>query len=1065
MKKLSLFLSVLCCLALCLSLQQPVLAAPHGDVATLTGFVRDGSGQGYPLYAQISVSGPTTQVVYSDPFTGAYTIPNLDSSQTYTLTVQPVVLGGYQPLTDTLTPVPGQNTRDYNLLINASACSAPGYQRMTVWSNDFEADNGGFGASGQNSSWGWGTPTSGPNAAHSGSKVWATKLNGNYNNDESSYLTRNTALDLSGRQGLRISWWQWLQTYDDFDYVILQISRDNGASWTNVYGSEYSWGTTTKGTVYGNVDLTWTEHALNLDSSYAVPQVKLRLRFKSDWNLFGTTKPGWYVDDFAISDCRPISGGLVAGYSLNANNNAPLNAVAIQHDVPGGASTLSVPTPNDPLVADGFYQLFVSGTSSTNLQASKQHYVTSLFPVTPQAGQVVRRDLPLPPNYDLESSATPAALAAEPGQTVTYTLTLTNTGALPGELLTGLQTIPAAPVWLTEFAPSLTASVLPGQTATVTVQVSIPPFTPAGQTDSVTLNSHWVGSLRWVLPPASRTVTLTTTALNAVPQVQAQSLTTAEETPVDLTLAALDLNGDALTLDYTQPAHGTLSGVLPNLTYTPAPDYNGPDSFTYTASDGSLTSSPAEISILVTPVNDAPTTTGQALTTAEDVPLPLTLIAADVDGDPLTWSVGSPTHGTLSGTAPDLIYTPAPDYNGADSFTFFVNDGVADSNVATVTLTVTAVNDAPTATGQALTTAEDVPLPLTLIAADVEGDPLTWSVGSPMHGTLSGTAPNLTYTPAPDYNGADSFTFFVNDGVADSNVATVTLTVTAVNDAPTATGQVLTTAEDVPLPITLTAADVEGDPLTWSVGSPMHGTLSGTAPNLTYTPAPDYNGADSFTFFVNDGVADSNVATVTLTVTAVNDAPTATGQVLTTAEDVPLPITLTAADVEGDPLTWSVGSPMHGTLSGTAPNLTYTPAPDYNGADSFTFFVNDGAADSNVATVTLIVTAVNDAPTAEADAYVMDEDTILTVSAPGVLANDADVDGDILTAVLQSAPLLGSLTFNEDGSFDYTPPPNFFGQVTFTYSVYDGTVFTAPVTVTITITDVGEYLYLPMIIR
>ncbi|MBP7228611.1 MAG: hypothetical protein KA988_05820, partial [Longilinea sp.] len=456
MKKLSLFLSVLCCLALCLSLQQPVLAAPHGDVATLTGFVRDGSGQGYPLYAQISVSGPTTQVVYSDPFTGAYTIPNLDSSQTYTLTVQPVVLGGYQPLTDTLTPVPGQNTRDYNLLINASACSAPGYQRMTVWSNDFEADNGGFGASGQNSSWGWGTPTSGPNAAHSGSKVWATKLNGNYNNDESSYLTRNTALDLSGRQGLRISWWQWLQTYDDFDYVILQISRDNGASWTNVYGSEYSWGTTTKGTVYGDVDLTWTEHALNLDSSYAVPQVKLRLRFKSDWNLFGTAKPGWYVDDFAISDCRPISGGLVAGYSLNANNNAPLNAVAIQHDVPGGASTLSVPTPNDPLVADGFYQLFVSGTSSTNLQASKQHYVTSLFPVTPQAGQVVRRDLPLPPNYDLESSATPAALAAEPGQTVTNTLTLTNTGALPGELLTGLQTIPTAPVWLTEFAPSLT---------------------------------------------------------------------------------------------------------------------------------------------------------------------------------------------------------------------------------------------------------------------------------------------------------------------------------------------------------------------------------------------------------------------------------------------------------------------------------------------------------------------------------------------------------------------------------------------------------------------------------
>jgi hypothetical protein len=798
MKKFPLFLSLWCCLMLCMGVQQPVLAAPHADLATLSGFVRDGSGQGYPIYAMIVVSGPVSETVYSDPFTGAYSITDLQSGQTYTLTVQPVLLSGYAPMVDSLTLEPGQNTRDYNLLIDAVACNAPGYQRAVVWSNDFESDNGGFAASGQNSSWAWGSPTNGPGTAHSGSKVWATNLTGNYSNDESSYLTRNATLDLSGRQGLRISWWQWLQTYDDFDYVILQMSANNGASWQNVYGDEYSWGTTTKGTVYGNVDLAWAQHTLDLNSSYATNQVKLRLRFKSDWNLFGTTRPGWYVDDFVITDCQAVDGGLVSGYVMDANSNLHLNNAAVQHNVTGGASTLSVATPNDPNVEDGFYQLFVNGTSATDLQASKTYYVTSLFPVTPQHGVVTRRDLPLPPHFDLESSAVPSALAAEPGQTVTYTLTLTNTGALPGELLSNLQTLPAAPIWATELSPAVTEPVLPGETAQVMVQVSVPPFTPAGQTDSVTVHSHWIGSLQWVLPPASRTLTLTTTALNAAPQVQAQSLITAEDTSVDLTLIALDLNGDAVTLQYTQPSHGSLSGNLPYLTYTPTPDFNGADSFTYTASDGSLTSTEAEISITVTPVNDPPTAASQLVTTAEDVPVTILLDATDVDGDPLIWTVGTPTHGTLSGTAP---------------------------------------------------------------------------------------------------------------------------------------------------------------------------------------------------------------------------------------------------------------------------NLTYTPAPDYHGEDSFTFFVQDGALNSNTATVTLTVTPVNDPPVATADAYSMNEDTILTVAAPGVLANDADIDGDALSAVLQSPPLVGTLIFEEDGAFRYTPPPNFFGQVTFSYQAYDQTVYTPMVTVTITIADVLEKLHLPMILR
>jgi hypothetical protein len=186
--------------------------------------------------------------------------------------------------------------------------------------------------------------------------------------------------------------------------------------------------------------------------------------------------------------------------------------------------------------------------------------------------------------------------------------------------------------------------------------------------------------------------------------------------------------------------------------------------------------------------------------------------------------------------------------------------------------------------------------------------------------------------------------------------------------------QAVATDEDTPLPIVLTASDVEGDVLTYAtVTEPAHGTLTGTGPNRTYRPALNYNGPDSFTFKVNDGQTDSNIATVTITVRPVNDAPTAQGQTVATDEDVALPIVLAAADVDGDSLTYTVlTAPEHGTLTGTASNLTYTPAANYNGPDGFTFRVNDGQVNSNVATVSITVRPVNDAPVCTASRAVPD---------------------------------------------------------------------------------------------
>ncbi|HEY5911822.1 MAG TPA: Ig-like domain-containing protein, partial [Verrucomicrobiae bacterium] len=141
--------------------------------------------------------------------------------------------------------------------------------------------------------------------------------------------------------------------------------------------------------------------------------------------------------------------------------------------------------------------------------------------------------------------------------------------------------------------------------------------------------------------------------------------------------------------------------------------------------------------------------------------------------------------GMLSGTAPNLIYTPALNYNGEDSFTFKVNDGQLDSVPATVSITITAVNDPPVAQGQTLTTTTGAPLPVTLVATDQDGDPLTYQiVTGPAHGSLGGTAPNLTYTSEPGYTGPDSFTFLANDGTVNSAAATVELNVTGVAPLP-----------------------------------------------------------------------------------------------------------------------------------------------------------------------------------------------------------------------------------------------------------------------------------------
>jgi len=188
-----------------------------------------------------------------------------------------------------------------------------------------------------------------------------------------------------------------------------------------------------------------------------------------------------------------------------------------------------------------------------------------------------------------------------------------------------------------------------------------------------------------------------------------------------------------------------------------------------------------------------------------------------------------------------------------------------------------------------------------------------------------------------------------------------------------------------------------------------------------------------------------------------NHPPTANAQSVSTPMNTAKAITLTGSDADGDPLTYTVASlPAHGALSGTAPDLTYTPDADYTGADSFTFTVNDGQATSAPATVGITVTAPNLPPVANNDAYSTNVSKQLNVRAPGVLKNDSDPNGDRLTALLVAGPLHGTLALSANGSFTYTPQAGFIGVDIFTYQASDGAALSNVATVTVTVQKRGK---------
>ena len=282
------------------------------------------------------------------------------------------------------------------------------------------------------------------------------------------------------------------------------------------------------------------------------------------------------------------------------------------------------------------------------------------------------------------------------------------------------------------------------------------------------------------------------------------------------------------------------------------------------------------------------------------------------------------------------------------------------------------MNQLPVATDGSANTNENTPLKMKLNASDPDNDPLTYIIDTqPTHGSISAFHANngtLTYTPQTNFTGQDSFGFKVNDGTSDSNVATVIISVKNVNHSPIAEDQNVVTHLNKQIEITLKGHDPDAsDKVTFvKVTDPSHGIIAGfdtSTGKLTYIPNNGFSGTDSFLFKVIDNnKAESNIATVSITVNAVvNKPPVASNVNVETSLDTAKVITLVGTDPDaGDKITYHiVSAASSGSLSSidqTTGKVTYTPNKGFLGLDSFTYKVTDlSGVNSNIAMSELLL--------------------------------------------------------------------------------------------------------------
>jgi VCBS repeat-containing protein len=576
-----------------------------------------------------------------------------------------------------------------------------------------------------------------------------------------------------------------------------------------------------------------------------------------------------------------------------------------------------------------------------------------------------------------------------------------------------------------------------------------------------------------------------------------------------------DANGDTLTASVvTNPSDGTLNlNADGTFQYTPNANFNGTDSFTYQAYDGQFLSNMASVTITVNAQNDTPVANNDSYSTSEDTALNVPaagILSNDSDVDSNTLSavkVTDPASGTLVlNTNGQFTYTPNNNFFGVDSFTYTANDGGANSNIATVTITVNAQNDAPLAVSDNYSVNEDgtltVPAPgLLTNDTDAETDPLTAvAVTQPASGSLTLNANgSFSYTPNANFNGSDSFTYQARDANnANSNSVLVQINVAAVNDAPSFTpGAAVTIAEDSGAYSAVWATNISTGPAdeglqtrTFNVTNNNNGLFSvqptiGADGTLTFTPTLNASGTAtvSVTLSDNGGTANGGVNTspqvqFTITINEVNDPPTVTPNTFSIVENAAngtVVGNVSANDPESGTFTYSIASGnTNGTFAINSATGEITVANSAGLVLPTTFSLSVNVTDDGVpnqtgsATIIINVADVNDAPSFASGANVTsNEDTPYSATwATSISAGPTDENGQVLTFnVSNDNNTLFSVqpAIAPDGRLSYTPASNLYGSATVTVSLSDnggtanGGVNSSPqVQFTIAVTSVND---------
>lgn len=545
--------------------------------------------------------------------------------------------------------------------------------------------------------------------------------------------------------------------------------------------------------------------------------------------------------------------------------------------------------------------------------------------------------------------------------------------------------------------------------------------------------------------PAGFTYTVTdgtssTTATVTIPVEPAPGdhSTTATSGEPDVVSAADGvLNGakgsDLKAGDPTKPGHGDVT-MTPDgaYTYTADPTYSGPDSFSYTITDGSGGSTTGTVTVVVLPKAHADT-----LDPTDDVtPVtidPATLLQND-NGQGLSIVGAKGLVGGSASAANDgtVTFTPAGGFSGPASFSYTVSDGT-NTSTAEVTLDVTPVAFDDTLPSTPVTSPATI-LPAVFLANDKGADLHIVSVGKATLGTVVlNDDGSVAYSPMSGFTGTYSFQYTVEDSAHQQVTATASIRVTP--DAGSVSTSATSGATDSVDAAHGLLSNANGSDLGVALDArPGHGASDGAVAlgkdgAFTYTPDPGFSGTDTFGYVVSDPSGGTGYGTVTVTV-----LPRAYGDTLATSAGSTAtvsPVILLSNDKGTGLRVTSVTKPVDGSLTKNDDGTyAYSPDVDFSGTDSFTYTATDAEGNPTTATVTVTV-----AVAATGDSGVTQANHTLTVNAlHGVLADD---HGSKLTAKIATPPAHGKVTLATDGSYVFVPATGFSGTDSFVYSATD----------------------------